>query len=333
MRRSVTMKDIAEKLDVSTVTVSKALNDKEGVSDELKERIKQMADEMGYRINSLAKSMKEGLSYNIGVIIAERYTGYDSFYLRFYQQMTTVLEGHNYYGILHVLSAEDENGLKQPKVYMDRKVDGLIILGQVNKPYIELLQNIDIPIVFLDFYDEHENIDTITTDNFYSSYELTNYVIANGHKKIAFIGNIYATSSIQDRMLGYFRSLLEHKLRLRLDYIVSDRDDEGHFIDLELPSDMPTAFVCNCDQVAYNLIKLLKQKGYNVPDDISVVGFDNDIYGTISEPQITTVEVNIFEMSKMAYQVIAKKIKNPDGVYGRVLIKGRIIYRESVKSI
>jgi LacI family transcriptional regulator len=333
MRRSITMKDIAEKLDVSTVTVSKALNDKEGVSDELKERIKQMADEMGYRINSLAKSMKEGLSYNIGVIIAERYTGYDSFYLRFYQQMTTVLEGHNYYGILHVLSAEDENGLKQPKVYMDRKVDGLIILGQVNKPYIELLQNIDIPIVFLDFYDEHENIDTITTDNFYSSYELTNYVIANGHKKIAFIGNIYATSSIQDRMLGYFRSLLEHKLQLRLDYIVTDRDDEGHFIDLELPGDMPTAFVCNCDQVAYNLIKLLKQKGYNVPEDISVVGFDNDIYSTISEPQITTVEVNIFEMSKMAYQVIAKKIKNPDRVYGRVLIKGRMIYRESVRAI
>ena len=333
MRRSITMKDIAEKMDVSTVTVSKALNDKEGVSDELKERIKEMADEMGYRINTVAKSMKEGLSYNIGVIIAERFTGQDSFYLRFYQQMTTVLEGHNYYGILHVLSAEDENELRQPRVYLDRKVDGLIILGQVSKPYIELLQNIDIPIVFLDFYDEHESIDTITTDNFYSSYELTNYVIANGHKKIAYIGNMYATSSIQDRMLGYMRSLLEHRLPLRLDYIVSDRDEEGYPIGLELPEDMPTAFVCNCDKVAYALIKVLKEKGYDVPGDISVVGFDNDIYSTISDPQITTVEVNVYEMSKMAYQVIAKKIKNPDRVYGRVLIKGKMIYRESVKSI
>lgn len=330
MKRSITMKDIANRLDVSTVTVSKALNDKEGVSGELKERIKAVAEDMGYRINSLAKSMKEGLSYNIGVIIAERYTGNNSFYLHFYQQMVTVLEAHNYYGILHVMSAEDESNLKQPRVYLDRKVDGLIILGQVSKPYIELLKGIDIPIVFLDFYDEHEDIDTITTDNFHSSYELTNYVIGNGHAKIAYIGNIYSTSSIQDRMLGYFRSLLEHRLPLRLDYIVSDRDEAGRFIDLELPGDMPTAFVCNCDQVAYNLIKLLKQKGYRVPEDISVVGFDNDIYSTISEPQITTVEVNIAEMSNMAYSVIARKIKNPDKVYGRALVKGRLILRDSV---
>ena len=89
MNKHITLRDIAERMGVSSVTVSKALNDKEGVSDELKERIKQLADEMGYRINKVAKSMKEGLTYNIGVVIPERFTGQtQSFYLKVYQQIS-----------------------------------------------------------------------------------------------------------------------------------------------------------------------------------------------------------------------------------------------------
>ena len=89
MNKNITMKDIADQIGVSTVTVSKALNDKEGVSDELKARIKAIASEMGYRVNTVARSMREGLTYNIGVIIPERFTGPDqSFYLRVYQEIS-----------------------------------------------------------------------------------------------------------------------------------------------------------------------------------------------------------------------------------------------------
>lgn len=336
VKNNVTMRDIANKLGVSSVTVSKALNDKEGVSEELKMKIKNLATEMGYRFNILAKSMKEGYSYNIGVIIPERFTvtGMNqSFYLQFYQQISRLLEEFQYYGILQILSSEDEEQLQLPRIYNQKKVDGFIILGQISNEYINLLQDTEVPFVFLDFYTDHAEIDSVISDSYYGVYELTNYIIGKGHQDIAFVGNIYSTSSIQDRFLGYYKSLLEHKIKLKESYIIPDRDEKGSFIDLQLPHDLPTAFVCNCDKVAYDLIQKLQRDGYKVPEDISVVGFDNDIYSTISNPKITTIKVDIEEMSHSAVKFVIQKIRNINEKYGRVLVKGKIIHRDSVQQI
>jgi LacI family transcriptional regulator len=164
-------------------------------------------------------------------------------------------------------------------------------------------------------------------------YEMTNYLIKKGHQEIAFVGNIYATSSIQDRFLGYYKSLLEHGIKLRDHYIMNDRDEQGRLIDIVLPENMPTAFVCNCDQVAYELINKLQKLGYQVPEDCSVVGFDNDIYAMLAEPKLTTVKVDMAEMAKTAVECIIEKVKNKSKRYGRVAIRGKIIYRDSVRSI
>lgn len=328
------MRDIADKLGVSSVTVSKAINDKEGVSEELKGKIKSLAEQMGYRYNTAAKSMKEGFSYNIGVIIPERFTGLtQSFYLKIHQYIAKVLEEYGYYGILHILTSGDEEKLNLPRIYHDQRVDGFIMLGQTSKEYIEAMQNIEMPMVFLDFYDEHGDFDAVITDNFYGAYDITNHLIQCGHKEIGYVGNLYTTSSIQDRFLGYYKSLLEHKIKLNDNYLVSDRDERGDFLDLELPEKLPTAFVCNCDQVANLLINKLSQCGYKVPEDCSVVGFDNDIYATITPPHLTTVEVNIEEMAKNAVKAVCEKVKDSAVTYGRVSVKGKIIYRDSVKTI
>lgn len=331
VRKSITMKDIAEKLNVSIVTVSKALSNKEGVSEELKEKIKALANQMGYRYNTMAKSMKEGLSYNIGIVVPDKFIGnQQSFYFKFQKHITQALENYGYYGLLQILSKEDEEGLVLPRFYSEKRVDGMIILGQISKDYIETLQNTDIPIVFLDFYDEHSNIDSVITDNFYAAYELTNYVIKCGHKNIAFVGNIYATSSIQDRFFGYYKSLIEHRLNPKPDFI-SDRDAQGTSTDFDLPDPLPDAFVCNCDSVAYNLILKLQKLGYRVPEDVSVVGFDNDIYATLSKPQITTVEVDMQEMSRIAIKILIKKINRSQKKYGRIPVTAKLVIRDSVK--
>ncbi|MBM7651808.1 LacI family DNA-binding transcriptional regulator [Neobacillus cucumis] len=334
MRSNVTMRDIAEKLGVSSVTISKALNNKEGVSDELKEKIKLVAEEMGYRFNTHAKSMKEGLSYNLGIVIQERFTGTTtSFYLQFYQLLSRVLESYHYSGILHILSHDDEAELVLPRIYTEKKVDGLIFLGQIHKQYVEEIQKIDIPAVFLDFYTDQNEIDSVLTDNFYGVYEITNYLIRNGHRKIAFVGDVHATSSIQDRYLGYYKSLLEHRMDLNHEYVIKDRDERGHYIELEIPNDMPTAFVCNNDEVAYNLINELQKRGISVPEDCSVVGFDNSIFATLTEPPLTTVAVDMEEMSKVSVKFIMEKLNDPTKKYGRTFIKGNIIYRDSVKNL
>lgn len=334
MKSNITMKDIANKLGVSSVTVSKALNDKEGVSDNLKLKIKKVAGEMGYRFNSAAKSIKDGLSYNIGVMIPQRFTGMnDSFYLRVYQEIAVQLDHYGYFGILNILSSDDEEELNFPRVYSENKVDGIIILGQISKKYIETVQNMDLPKLFLDFYDEHAMIDSIVTDNFYGAYELTNYLIQNGHRDIAYVGNVYSTSSIQDRFLGYYKSLLEHGLKFEDRLLLNDRDERGYYIDIELPDNLPTAFVCNCDQVAYNLCERLTEAGYRIPEDCSVVGFDNDIYATLNSPPLTTVEVDIEQMARTAVKAIMEKVSNPNRRNGRVLVQGKIIYRNSVRNL
>ncbi|WP_411551561.1 substrate-binding domain-containing protein [Paenibacillus lautus] len=331
MNKNITMKDIAEQVGVSTVTVSKALNDKEGVSDELKARIKAIASEMGYRVNTVARSMREGLTYNIGVIIPERFTGPDqSFYLRVYQEISKGLEDYGYYGILHILSSSDEQALQLPRIYYDRKVDGFILLGQISKPYIEIMHAIEPPILFLDFYDDHSDIDAVVSDNFYGAYELTNYLIRQGHRKIAYVGSLHATSSIQDRFLGYYKSLLEHHIALRQDWVINDRNEHGNYLDIEIPDELPTAFVCNCDQVAYLVVQKLQGMGYRIPDDCSVVGFDNDIYATLTVPHLTTVEVNMKQLAQTSIQSILSKISTPDTKFGRIVVKGKIIYRSSV---
>ncbi|UJF31380.1 LacI family DNA-binding transcriptional regulator [Paenibacillus hexagrammi] len=334
MSENVTMRDIAERLGVSSVTVSKAINDKEGVSEELRKKIKDLAAEMGYRFNTLAKSMKEGLFYNIGIIIPERFTGAtQAFYMQFYQILNKVLEEYDYSGILHILSVEDEEELVLPRIYREKKVDGFIILGQLNIQYMDMFLDTGVSVVLLDFYNDQPEVDCVITDSFYGVYDLTNYLIKLGHRDIAFVGDIRATSSIQDRFLGYYKSMLEHDISFPEDYVIKDRDNKGKYIDLKMPAKMPTAFVCNCDQIAYHLVTTLQKQGYSVPEDCSVVGFDNDIFATLAQPNLTTVEVNMEEMSRSAASMMMRKIKDSSSSHGRVTVKGKIIYRDSVRDL
>jgi LacI family transcriptional regulator len=334
MKEKMNMGQIAKMFNVSIVTVSKALNDKDGVSDELREKIKKAADELRYRPNAAAKSLKTQKVYNVGILIANRYVdSQEAYYFSVCGEIIKKLMQIGYSGIMEILMPEDEESNKLPQMFLESKVDGIIVLGQLEETYLRHLETIDIPMIYFDFYVNYSNIDTIISDNFFSSYQLTTSLIEQGHEKIGFIGNIHSTSSIQDRYLGYYKALLENQKNVNMAYIVSDRDGLGKLIDIKLPKEMPTAFVANCDQVAYKLINTLKKKGYSVPDQISVVSFDNTIYATIAEPQITTVDNNVEEMVNTATKIIIKKINNPSRTYGRILIKGKIITRDSSKEL
>lgn len=333
MGKNVTMRDIAEKLGISIVSVSKAFSGQSGVSEELRQKIMKTAEIMGYKYGAEAKK-KKILSSNIGIIVAERYMSENSFYFKFMRGITTALQRRKHYAFFHTLTSENEEKALIPDIFFHQRVDGIIILGQISDRYINAVMNARIPVVFLDFYNQLTAESCIVGDNFYATYEMTNYLINNGHRNIAFVGNIHATSSIQDRYLGYAKSLIEHDIRLSDYFLISDRTAEtGEFIPLELPIVMPSAFVCNCDETASRLMADLAEKGYKVPDDISVTGFDNSVYSSITVPNITTVEVNTEQMSAIAVDSLLEKIKTPSVSVGMVQVKGRIIYKDSVSSL
>lgn len=333
MSKSVTMSDIAERLGISTVAVSKALSGQKGVSAALREQVKKTASEMGYKTKNSTQK-KNSFSNNIGLLVAERYISDNSFYFKFIRALSTEMQKNGNYVFLHTLTQKNEDNGVLPDIFFHQRVDGIIILGQISDNYTKAALDTKIPIVFLDFYNELTADSCIISDSFYGTYEMTNYLIANGHRHIAFVGNIHSTSSIQDRFLGYSKSLMEHDIPIHDYFVISDRDTQtGRYIPIELPMIMPTAFVCNCDEVACKLITQLKESGYRVPDDISVTGFDNSVYSSISSPNITTIEVNTEQMAKIAVESLLTKIRSPRIVTGMLQVKGKILYKDSVAAI
>lgn len=336
MAKTVKLADIAEKVGVSTVTVSKALSGQKGVSEEMREKIKQLADELGYRSPSENKRQTTEKQYNIGVIIQEVYLDkYDSFYLTMYQELNKRAVARGCFTLLESMSRESVLSNVMPFLVQEKKVDGLIVVGDMTQTYMEHLEaEAGIPVVCMDFYNDTINLDTVISNSFYGTYALTNYLFQMGHKKIAYVGTVGTTNSITDRYLGYAKSLLEHHIEVRKDYVIDDRDTKTGRMDLDkyyqLPEDMPSAFVCNCDLAASYLIRKLRANGYRVPEDISVVGFDNYLFPGLCDIGITTYEVNIGEMARRVVHKIVRKIANENYTAGVFIVDGHMVIKDSV---
>lgn len=336
MAKTVKLADIAEKVGVSTVTVSKALSGQKGVSEEMREKIKQLADELGYCSPSENKRQTTEKQYNIGVIIQEVYLDkYDSFYLTMYQELNKRAVARGCFTLLESMSRESVLSNVMPLLVQEKKVDGLIVVGDMTQTYMEHLEEkAGIPVVCMDFYNDTINLDTVISNSFYGTYALTNYLFQMGHKKIAYVGTVGTTNSITDRYLGYAKSLLEHHIEVRKDYVIDDRDTKTGRMDLDkyyqLPEDMPSAFVCNCDLAASYLIRKLRANGYRVPEDISVVGFDNYLFPGLCDIGITTYEVNIGEMARRVVHKIVRKIANENYTAGVFIVDGHMVIKDSV---
>lgn len=339
MAKAVKLADIGERLGVSTVTVSKALSDQKGVSEEMRAKIKKLAEDMGYQQPSAIRKVKPRKSYNIGVLVADYYLDkYISFYWQMYQAVASRALQKECFSMLEMITSEDESMCTMPKLLMENKADGIIIIGRPDKKYLENLRlNSTVPIVYLDFYEEKQNCDVVISDSFYGSYQLTNYLIRNGHQKIAFVGTVLGSSSITDRYLGYQKALMENGLEQRKEWVIDDRPKEGGKIDnvnlLKIPEKMPTAFVCNCDLTASEMIKKLVAAGYNVPADVSVVGFDNYLYPGLCDVDITTYEVDIKEMAKKAVHALTKRMDNENANPGTYIVEGHMVIKDSVRDI
>ena len=184
--------------------------------------------------------------------------------------------------------------------------------------------------MFLDFYDNHMEYDTIISDGFYGMYVLTDYLIKMGHRQIAFVGTPLATSSITDRMFGYQKALLENHIEINKCWIIPDRDIDATTFKIELPEILPTAIACNSDYAAACVINELRKNGVSVPEDISVVGFDNYLAPNVANLQITTYEVKIDKMIDLCIKTLIKKINKKEYVKGVQIVTGEMIIKETV---
>lgn len=339
MKNGVKMLDIATKLGVSVVTVSNALAGRDGVSEQMRKRICETAEKMGYKPSN-TKSEKRRMSIpkvskNVGILTSERFVGArGTFYWELTASISNQLSQINVCTVYECISADNEKDGILPNMIVDGKVDGVIVIGQVHRSYIEILSKLTIPLIFVDFYDNRYHVDSVISDSFNGGYMITDYLVSKGHRKIGFFGTLNATSSINDRYLGYLKCVMENELEYRIEWIIGDRNEKGILNEkIDFPADMPTAFVCNCDETAFRVISALKTKGVRVPDDISVVGYDNYTVSSICIPTITTVEVDLAKMAEVSVEIMARKLSDPTYSEGTRIISGRLIEKDSVLDI
>lgn len=320
--KKVSMQDIATELGISKMTVSKCFKNSEDISEETKQIILKKAGEMGYEY-------KRRIKYRIAVLLSEVYfEPNEKFYNGLYRRLQEQEWENNMKFPLFYVSREDEKGgVINAGV---EELDGIMLLGQFSKKYVLRLMETGRPVLCLDFCYRGVEADSVISDSFQASYNLTSHLIEMGHRRIGFVGNLNYTNSVNDRYLGYYKALLEEGIDLTAEYRIDDRGEQGMLEHFLLPQDMPTAFVCNNDHTAYILIKQLKAAGFRVPGEVSVVGFDDVLYSEISDPPITTVHVQRRFMAEQAVLLMKRRFHQPDARPRTITIDCSIRYRESV---
>ncbi len=328
-----TMRDIGKAVGVSAVTVSNALAGKSGMSETVRARIIRKAEEMGYEYPGQER-LRLRQNLDIGILIPDRFFQSDSFYSVMYKHLVKELAARGHFGLLELLSRDMEKNLEMPNLLRSRRVDGLILLGQPEKEYYRTMAQQGLPVLFLDFYDEQGSADAVVGDNTYGCYRLTSHLIKNGHTRIGFVGDYRATSSIMDRYLGFYRAMLSHDLPVREEWVIQDRDEHGDLREFfSLPENMPTAFVCNCDLVAEKLMSQLAEKGLRVPEDVSVTGYDDFFAGPARGPALSTFRINTDAMIDLAVQRITERCSGLEKPFGRTVISGQPVYRDSERPL
>lgn len=330
---TVKLKDVAQALGVSVVTVSNALSGKKGVSSELREQVVAKAREMGYNVSRYTKKSAE--ETKIGVVVSRKYLEVGaSFYWAMYQQVAYVASKKNCFTMLAILDSAVTSKSALPAIVREESLAGMLVIGKIERIQMEHLMSVTkVPVVLLDFHEYGLACDAVMSNNYMGMYRATSYLLERGHDNIAFVGSRGATDNIMERYFGFRKAMEEWNKPIRKEWVLEDRDIESGIMKVTLPDRIPTAFACNSDHAASFVYDELLRRGYRVPEDVSLVAYDNYLFGHPLGKTITTYNVDMYGMAKAAIDILLKKQKNPDKRNGIQYIDSHIVERESVKNL
>ena len=268
----------------------------------------------------------------VGILTPDRFFRSASFYASLYKELLKQMVDTGMLGVLEIVTDAQEEALSAPMIVTDKRVSALILMGQFEQRYVEMIMEAGLPTVLLDFYCDGPDADAIVSDSLSGCYQLTRRLIEYGHRGIGFVGSVQCTTSIMERYSGYMRAMIFEGLPLRPEWLIEDRGADMKYLpEFSLPETLPTAFVCENDEIDMQLIAQLERRGVRVPEDVSVTGFDNFIYATLSTPPLTTYSVDQGRMAQVAVRRLLSRIK--DGSEGplRTIVGGWIVERASIR--
>ncbi|MCY9664002.1 LacI family DNA-binding transcriptional regulator [Paenibacillus alginolyticus] len=339
MNSKTSMQDIADKLGISKNAVSLALNNKAGVSEELRFRIFEAANQLNYRTDSKTKK-KRG---NLLVLIPENIRNDKIFYYEVFWSIEKRAKEHGYNAIICGVTQEMEDQLILPELYHEIDFQGMLLVGVLHLNYVRKLFDLGIPLVSVDHYYDSLQLDAVVTANAEEAYKIVSHLIDKGHKQIGFIGAISKSKSFKERWSGYQNAMSDAELAIDMNHniinIINPSPlEELNFTPaqiadhLDAMTSMPTAWFCADDRIAISFIQILISKGYKVPADISVVGFGDIEAAQLIAPRLTTIQV---QLEKLGYEAVDFLIRKIDfgGSPAKVSIYGELIERDSCKML
>ena len=335
---SSNIKDIAKKLGISAAAVSKALNNRKDISEKLKRKVRETARELDYTPNSIAKRLVTNKSNTIGVFIFSRqeHTFSNDLGLQFLGGILEEANTNDYDIVLFSTDSDLLNEKSYIELCKERRAEGAIFTGlRLDDPHIKKIKNSTFPISIIDTYIEGENVNFVGTDNKLGVRLALDYLWKLGHHKIAMInGHKYAQVS-RDRLDAY-RDYLEERENYdeRLVFTGDFTEDSGYqcaekIMKLEKP---PTAIFIASDLMALGAMRAFKKNGFNLPADMSIVGFDNIPMADYSMPRLTTVGQDAIAMGEWSVRLILNKLKKEEP-QKKYLLKPKLIIRDSCSSV
>ena len=338
MRQKITIKTIAKELGVSTSTVSKALRDSHEISVETKDKIKAYADYDNYKPNNLALQLRNQKTKVVGVILPKIVHHFFS----------TVIKGiesganEKGYHIMVCFSNESyESEVSNLKVLSNGSVDGLIVsisnetLENSHFEHFQELVNEEIPLVLFDRVHDSISCDKVIVDDIGAGYKATKHLAENGRKKIAMLSTPEHVNIGTLRRQGYVKALKEFDLVSNESLVleIDEKEDAKTQIAKIFDSEIDAIFAVN-EIYAAIAIRIAKEKGYNVPEDISVIGFTDGLISEYSSPSITAIVQHGFTMGRQAAELLIERIENEnESPSPRIkVISSNLHIRESTKT-
>jgi LacI family transcriptional regulator len=328
----ITLDKIAEDIGVSKVAVSKALNNQKGVSDALRQKIKDHAESLGYAKRQSSADVK-GRKFLYLINQDFFLTPSEQFYSTIFYFLTTACNKGSCQ--LQIAFLEPDMMLEKMKAAIaSYKPDGIYIAGEVAKTIIRYVEKLSLPTVFIDYYSPLYNCNYVYVDNYHLGYQVAKYLIQKGHRRIGFVGDIDQTASVADRYFGYRRAMQDDRLVIQSSWHLNANLEkllEPLKIEQSL-EEMPTAYICHCDAAAQRLYTALSIKGYRVPEDISVISFDNTDLCESLMPKLTSAGPNKEYYARKAFQamndILGAKQKTIQS-----LVRTQFTERRSVKNL
>ncbi|ACU62278.1 LacI family DNA-binding transcriptional regulator [Chitinophaga pinensis] len=333
--REVTIYDIARELKISATTVSRGLQDHPTISTKTKKKILDLAEQMGYRSNHFARSLRNQKTNTFGIIVPRLNSHF----------MSSVIAGietaANEQNFSLLIAQSSESSLKEAasaRTMFDSRVDGLLVSLAVDTTELSHFDNFfrkNIPVIFFDRVQQHESSVNILIDNRQAAYNATRHLIEQGCRRILHITAPTVQNVYKDRLKGYKEALSEHKIKFREDYVLitdlsQEAGAEAASKILKMKPIPDGIFVAN-DSCAVGCMLALKEQGIRIPQDIAFVGFNNDPVTKVIAPNLTTINYSGYEMGQVAARHLINHVRDVSFISSTntIILRSELIVRAS----